>query len=99
MNTKVKQDFKPFLNINIKIIYNLPSKARGYYEILIKKISKRSHNETYWNNLFPDRPSWSDIYINRIKNKKSKKIADDQFKLLHVSMSRKPVSLENSRQQ
>ena len=56
MNTKVKKNFKPFLNINNKIIYNLPSKARGYYEILIKNTSKRSYNETYWNYLFLDRP-------------------------------------------
>lgn len=83
MNTKVKKDLVPFLNINKTITYDLPKKARGYYNILIKGSRKRSFNENYWSNLFPDRPTWTNIYLNKIKNQKVKKLADFHFKLLH----------------
>lgn len=83
MNTKVKKVFKPFLEANNKEIYDLPHQARGYYKLLIKNICKRSHNENYWNNLFPDRPIWTHVYQNQIKNQKIKKLADFHFKILH----------------
>ena len=83
MNTKVKKDFKPFLNVENKLIYELPYQARSYYKLLKMALCKKSHNENYWNNLFPDRHTWTQIYQNRIKDQKIKKLADFHFKLLH----------------
>ena len=82
-NDKVKKEFKPYINLSNRPIYDLPFKAREYYSILINKIRKRSFIENYWSNLFPDRPIWTKIYETRIKNQKIKKIADFHFKLLH----------------
>ena len=71
------------MEIDKKITYDLPDKARDYYRILMQSSSKRDHSENYWNNLFPDRPFWSRVYQARIKNQKVKKFADFHFKLLH----------------
>ena len=39
-NIKVKKEFKPFLESTQKIIFDLPCKAKGYYELLVNKIKK-----------------------------------------------------------
>ena len=61
MNTKVKKQFRPFLLIEGKVSYELPAKAKDYYNFLIRKISKRTFNEKYWDNIFPDHTRWSKI--------------------------------------
>ena len=42
-NIKVKKSFRPFLDTGRKQIFDLPNKAKGYYEILIKKRPKKEH--------------------------------------------------------
>ena len=49
----------------------------------MRKISKITFNEKYWDNIFPDHTMWSKIYESRIKNQTVKKMADLHFKLLH----------------
>ena len=61
-------------------------KARNYYYILISKIRNRSQNERYWDNMFPDRPIWSQMYKSRIKTQVVNKIADFQFKHLQSAI-------------
>ena len=83
MEVKVKTQFQPFLQNEGKISYHLPLKAKDYYNILTKKIKKRTHNENYWNNIFPDHPIWEKVYIARIKQQPIKKLADFNYKLIH----------------
>ena len=83
MNTKVKKKIQPFLQNDGKISFKLPLKAKDYYIIQIKKIRKRTYNENYWSNIFPDRPIWTRVYEARIKHQTVKKIADFNYKLLH----------------
>ena len=42
MDIKVKKELKPFLLQNDKTIFDLPSKSKEYYQILVGKI-KRGH--------------------------------------------------------
>lgn len=81
--TKVKKDLKPFLNYNNKLVFDLPVKAKGYYQILIKNTAQKTYNEKYWGNIFIDRPLWEDIWNKRVKCQNVKKLADFHFKLLH----------------
>ena len=83
MQTKVKQNIKPFININNKILYDLPKKSCEFYKLLMKQTCKKSHMEKYWTNLFQDTPLWKIVYENRIKNIGDKKLADFHFKLIH----------------
>ena len=83
MEVKVKKQLQPFLQNEGKISYHLPLKAKDYYNILTKKIKKRTHNENYWNNIFPDHPIWEKVYIARIKQQPIKKLADFNYKLIH----------------
>ena len=80
MNIKVKKEIGPFLNINNKISYDIPNKSKGFYVLLKKQVSKKSHMEKYWTNLFP---SWNIFYEKRIKYSENKKLADFHFKLIH----------------
>lgn len=83
MDIKVKKELKPFIWQNDKTIFDLPSKSKEYYQILIGKIKKRSHNEKYWSSLFPDRPLWTEVWCNKVKNPNIKKLGEFNFKLLH----------------
>ena len=83
MTTKVKKQFQPFLSIDKKVEYNIPKKARDYYDILIRRVRKRTFMEKHWSNLFPDRPTWTKIYECRLKHQNIKKLSDFHFKLLH----------------
>ena len=80
---KVKKELKPYLLVQNKYVYELPIKAKGFYEILIRNFRKRSFNEKYWANLFPNIPDWTRIYENRIQNQKLNKLVDFHFKNLH----------------
>ena len=83
MTTKVKKQFQLFLSIDNKVEFNLPKKARDYYNILIRRVRKRTFMEKHWSNLFPDRPTWTKIYECRLKNQNIKTLSDFHFKLLH----------------
>lgn len=83
MHTKVKKTLKPFLNSENKIVFDLPYKAKSYYNLLIKKIKQRTYNERYWRNIFKDIPLWVDTWSRRVKAQSVKKLADFHFKLLH----------------
>ena len=63
--------------------FDLPCKAKSYYEILIKKIQKRTYLEKYCNNIFHDKPGWSLVSLKRIKIQADNKMKDFHFKLLH----------------
>ena len=45
--TKDKEAFKSFMQFNNKYIFDLPTKAKGYYNLLINTIRKRTYNEKY----------------------------------------------------
>ena len=83
MPTHVKKQFRPFLLIDNKVEYNLPKKARDYYNIMISTTRKRTFLEKYWSNIFPDRPTWTKVYEGRFKNQNIKKLADFNFKIFH----------------
>lgn len=83
MSIKVKKVLKPFLLVKNKQIYNLPVKAKGYYQLLIDKIKHKSFNEKYWDNIFSEKPPWNVIWSSRVKKQEVKKLADFHFKLLH----------------
>ena len=83
MSTHVKKQFRPFLLIDNKVEYNLPKKARDYYNIMISTTRKRTFLEKYWSNIFPDRPTWTKVYEGRFKNQNIKKLADFNFKIFH----------------
>ena len=100
MRPSVKKQFRPFLTIDNKIEYDLPKKARDYYNIMKKKkkkkkkkkqVQKRTFLETHWNLLFPDRPIWSKVYEGRITKQKIKKyqisITNFYIKYYHVKKS------------
>ena len=44
-NIKVKKEFKPFLESTQKTNFDLPCKAKGYYELFVNKIKKRTYLE------------------------------------------------------
>ena len=46
INIKVKKEIRPFLNINNKISYDIPNKSKGFYVLLKKQVSKKSHMPT-----------------------------------------------------
>ena len=83
MGTKVKKEIKPFIVTENKILYDLPSKAKNYYEILIRKIRKRSFIQKYWDRIFISKPTWTEIWTNRIKLQPNKQLSNFHFKLLH----------------
>ena len=83
MGTKVKKEMKPFIETENKIVYNLPSKTKDYYNILVRKIRKKSYIQKYWDNTFINKPTWNDIWTHRIKLQSNKQLADFHFKLLH----------------
>lgn len=74
INTKVKTELTPFLNDNGKQIFRIPIRSKEYYQILIKNVRQKTFNEKYWNKVFQDRPFWSSIWTNRVKNKKKQEI-------------------------
>lgn len=82
-NVKIKKDLKPCILANNKYMYDLPIKAKGYYDLLVKTLRKRSFNEKYWTKLFPDRPEWSIIYESRVEKQMVKKLSEFHFKILH----------------
>ena len=83
MQVKVKKELKPFICIDNNCIYDLPDKAKTYYELLIKNNTKKSYVEKYWNKIFPNNHAWKDIWTSRVKLQQNKKIAEFHYKLLH----------------
>ena len=73
MDIKVKKDLKPFINDGNKYIYDLPLNSKGYYEKLIKKINAKSYIEKYWDNVIPNKPTWTEVWRTRVKEQKNKK--------------------------
>ena len=83
MKTKIKKDLKPFIYTGNKYIFELPSKIKEYYTMLVNKIKGKSFIEKYWNNVFPNKPTWHDIWSSRIQMQSDKKLADFHYKILH----------------
>lgn len=83
MATKVKTELTPYITDNGKQILKIPVKSKDYYQLLIKNVKQKTHNENYWNKVFYDRPFWNSIWTNRVKYQKNKKLADFNFKILH----------------
>lgn len=83
MGIKVKKDLKPSLFNGNKYIFELPSKAKGFYEILIRRTRERSYIEKFWDKIFPNKPLWTEIWNSRVKAQTNKQLADFHFKLIH----------------
>ena len=73
MATKVKKDQKPFIFTGDKYIFKLPKQIKDYYTILVDKLKDKSFIQKYWDNIFPNKPSWSEIWSTRVKPQSDKK--------------------------
>ena len=82
-HSKVKKELKPFIFDGYKYIYELPSKIKDYYKILIKRIVEKSYIEKHWNSVIPNKPNWNDIWRIRIREQQDKKLSEFHYKLIH----------------
>ena len=79
MGIKVKKDLKLFIYTGNKYIFELPSKAKDYYTILIGKLKEKSYIEKYWDNVLPNKTTWHENW----KTQTDKKLAEFHYKLIH----------------
>ena len=80
---KLKKELKPFIFDGYKYIYELPSKIKDYYKILIKRIVEKSYIEKHWNSVIPNKPNWNEIWRIRIREQQDKKLSEFHYKLIH----------------
>ena len=83
MNVKLKKELKPFIYTGKTYIYELPSKIKDYYAMLISKTKEKSFIEKHWDNIFPNKPTWQEIWSTRVKTQTDNKLAEFHFKLIH----------------
>ena len=83
MAVRIKKELKPFISVGNKLIFEVPDKAKTFYEFLISNLKEKPYIENYWDKIFPDNYSWREIWKNRIQLQENKKIAEFHFKLLH----------------
>ena len=83
MNLKLKKDLKPFVFSENKYIFELPSRIKDYYTMLINKIKTKSYIEKYWDNVLPNKPTWQDIWKTRIQAQPDYKLSEFHYKLIH----------------
>ena len=83
MRTKVKTCLKPFINDNGLYKYNIPKTSKEYYKLLVKGTRKKSFIQKHWDKIFPNKPTWNNVWTKRVMLQKNKTLADFHFKLLH----------------
>ena len=83
MGLKVKKGLKPFIFTGNKYIYELPTRAKDYYKLIVSKVKEKSFVEKYWDNVLPNKPAWHDIWKTRIQLQSDKKLSDFHYKLIH----------------